>query len=408
MPPRWPMDRRELVSPMESELLNFILAFTFPLQYSCVFCESLSAFDANYIIHSLPGKTYTTLGPATSPDFFNQQNGVKHSQEYDAVGILPRALRDLFLQLQRKRQTLCEQEGANPAAPANDENNVAVNEKDSIGIQPTKSPTPKRKSSDSNANRKEPFEYHVKLQFLELYGEEVRDLLTTTSSQAKIRIRDTGGDAEALGATAVSVATAQEAMVCLTRGMLRRVTGATAMNSESSRSHAIMSVHVEQIARTDGGGEGEAVVVRRSKFNFVDLAGSERQKRTNAKGQRLREGININKGLLVLGNVISALASGDEKKFVPFRDSKLTRLLRGSLGGNHRTLMIACASPAQKNAEESLNCLRYANRAKNIQNVATVNVDPHSKLVNALRGQVVSTSFCSRAISHIDGCALPC
>eukprot|EP00578_Thalassiosira_sp_NH16_P016541 CAMPEP_0181108648 /NCGR_PEP_ID=MMETSP1071-20121207/17742_1 /TAXON_ID=35127 /ORGANISM="Thalassiosira sp., Strain NH16" /LENGTH=1002 /DNA_ID=CAMNT_0023192265 /DNA_START=14 /DNA_END=3022 /DNA_ORIENTATION=+ len=342
------------------EIYNTLVA---PLLAKC-----LEGYNATTVAYGQTGagKTYTTLGPATSPDFFNQQNGVKHSQEYDAVGILPRTLRDLFLQLQRKRQTLCEQEGANPAAPANDENNVAVNEKDSIGIQPTKSPVPKRNSSDSNASRKEPFEYHVKLQFLELYGEEVRDLLTTTSSQAKIRIRDTGGDAEALGATAVSVATAQEAMVALTRGMLRRVTGATAMNAESSR------------------------VVRRSKFNFVDLAGSERQKRTNAKGQRLREGININKGLLVLGNVISALASGDEKKFVPFRDSKLTRLLRGSLGGNHRTLMIACASPAQKNAEESLNCLRYANRAKNIQNVATVNVDPHSKLVNALRGQVTA------------------
>lgn len=177
-------------------------------------------------------------------------------------------------------------------------------------------------------------------------------------------------------------------MVYLTRGMLRRVTSATAMNVESSRSHAIMSVMLEQITRSSSEGEGEAVVVRKSKYNFFDLAGSERSKRTHAKGQRLREGININKGLLVLGNVISALASGD--KFVPFRDSKLTRLLRGSLGGNHKTLMIACASPSHKNAEESLNCLRYANRAKNIQNKATVNVDPHSKLVNALRGQVVS------------------
>jgi kinesin family protein 4/21/27 len=160
-----------------------------------------------------------------------------------------------------------------------------------------------------------------------------------------------------------------------------------------------MSVMIEQVTRSsvdgeeDGGGLEESVVVlRKSKFNFVDLAGSERSKRTNAKGQRLREGININKGLLVLGNVISALASGDSK-FVPFRDSKLTRLLRGSLGGNHKTLMIACASPSLKNSEESLNCLRYANRAKNIQNSVILNVDPHSKLVDALRGQVVSKLF---------------
>ncbi len=259
-----------------------------------------------------------------------------------------------------------------------------------MGIQATKSSSP-RNPSDTN-EQNQPFDYAVKLQFLELYGEEVRDLLTTSSKQQKITIRDKAGDAEVIGATEVSVTNAQEAMVCLTRGMLRRVTGATAMNAESSRSHAIMSVIIKQVTRSSSAIDGDAVTVQTSKFNFVDLAGSERQKRTNARGQRLKEGININKGLLVLGNVISALAKGDKTKFVPFRDSKLTRLLRGSLGGNHKTLMIACASPSHKNAEESLNCLRYANRAKNIQNKAVVNIDPHSKLVNALRGQVEALS----------------
>lgn len=255
-----------------------------------------------------------------------------------------------------------------------------------MGIQATKSSSPRNPSDASEQNKS--FDYAVKLQFLELYGEEVRDLLTTSSKQQKIIIRDKAGDAEVIGATEVSVTNAQEAMVCLTRGMLRRVTGATAMNAESSRSHAIMSVIIEQVTRSSSAVDGDAVTVQTSKFNFVDLAGSERQKRTNARGQRMKEGININKGLLVLGNVISALAKGDKAKFVPFRDSKLTRLLRGSLGGNHKTLMIACASPSHKNAEESLNCLRYANRAKNIQNKAVVNIDPHSKLVNTLRGQV--------------------
>lgn len=122
----------------------------------------------------------------------------------------------------------------------------------------------------------------------------------------------------------------------------------------------------------------------------MDLAGSERQKRTHATGKRLKEGIDINKGLLMLGNVISAL--GDPKKagktFVPYRDSKLTRLLKGSLGGNHKTLMVACVSPSSSNLEESLNCLRYANRAKNIQNKAIVNVDAGSRLVVELRGYV--------------------
>jgi len=131
---------------------------------------------------------------------------------------------------------------------------------------------------------------------------------------------------------------------------------------------------------------------RSSKFHFVDLAGSERIKRTHATGQGVKEGININKGLLVLGNVISALASqasnSKKESFVPYRDSKLTRLLKGSLGGNHKTLMVACLSPSGSNTEESLNTLRYANRAKNIQNKAVVNMDAGSKLIAELREQL--------------------
>jgi len=325
-----------------------------PLLNSC-----LEGYNATTLAYGQTGagKTYTTLGPATSPDFFKQSTSkdAKHAPEYDVVGILPRALRDLFVKLDRKSDSL------------NNKNGI-------------------RSPHEGDENR--PFHYAVKLQFLELYGEEIRDLLATSSKQQKILIRDASGDSEVIGATEVSVSNAQEAMVCFTRGMLRRVTGATAMNAESSRSHAIMSVIIEQVSRSSSELEGDAVTLQTSKFNFVDLAGSERQKRTQCRGQRMKEGININKGLLVLGNVISALALGGKAKFVPFRDSKLTRILRGSLGGNHKTLMIACASPSHKNAEESLNCLRYANRAKNIQNMAVVNIDPHSKLVNALRCQI--------------------
>lgn len=278
-----------------------------------------SHYDSNCRILSQcnAGKTYTTLGPATSPDFFTPNQ--KHTPEHDAVGILPRALRDLFHDLEQK----CNSISGDTASKVTDIVDEAINM--------SKSQTSKQSSGTNQ------FDYTVKLQFLELYGEEIRDLLTTSSStQQKIVIRDSAGDAEAIGATEVPVKSAQEAMICLTRGMLRRVTGATAMNAESSRSHAIMCVMIEQITKSDGD-EGAAVVVQKSKFNFVDLAGCERAKRTNAKGQRLKEGININKGLLVLGNVISALGSGDKGKFVPFRDSKLTRLLRGSLGGNHKT-----------------------------------------------------------------------
>ena len=279
------------------------------------------------------------------------------------------------------------------------------------------------KNDDDHNNL--PYEYEVRVQFLELYGEEIRDLLSSSPSSNKLVIRDGvnhNHEPDVVGAIEIKVNNAADAMLCLTRGMLRRVTGATAMNAESSRSHAIMTVIVEQatLMRSAGGtniagridgsdgnntnGEGgggssstppttnnsQDFESKRSKFNFVDLAGSERQKRSQAEGIRFKEGIDINKGLLVLGNVISAL--GDPKKrgksFVPYRDSKLTRLLKGSLGGNHKTLMIACVSPSSINMEESLNCLRYANRAKNIQNNAVINVDAGSKLVTELRGQV--------------------
>ncbi|ELW68017.1 Chromosome-associated kinesin KIF4A [Tupaia chinensis] len=123
-------------------------------------------------------------------------------------------------------------------------------------------------------------------------------------------------------------------------------------------------------------------------LHLVDLAGSERQKKTKAEGDRLKEGININRGLLCLGNVISAL--GDDKKggFVPYRDSKLTRLLQDSLGGNSHTLMIACVSPADSNLEETLNTLRYADRARKIKNKPVINIDPQTAELNHLKQQV--------------------
>lgn len=116
-----------------------------------------------------------------------------------------------------------------------------------------------------------------------------------------------------------------------------------------------------------------------AKFHFVDLAGSERAKRTGATGATLKEGISINKGLLALGNVISALTDDAKKNaHVPYRDSKLTRILQDSLGGNSRTSMIACVSPAEVNFEETLNTLKYASRARNIKNKPIVNRDPNS------------------------------
>lgn len=127
-----------------------------------------------------------------------------------------------------------------------------------------------------------------------------------------------------------------------------------------------------------------------AKFFFVDLAGSERAKKTGATGSTLKEGININLGLLELGNVISALATIEKKQsqFITFRNSKLTRILQDCLGGNSNTYMIACISPAESNFEESLNSLKYASKAMNIKNKPIKNIDPHSALISQLRQKI--------------------
>ena len=125
-----------------------------------------------------------------------------------------------------------------------------------------------------------------------------------------------------------------------------------------------------------------------AKFHFVDLAGSERADRTGATGSTLKEGISINKGLLALGNVIAALTEEGKKNHVPYRDSKLTRILQDSLGGNSRTSMIACVSPAEVNFSETMSTLKYASRARNIKNAPKVNRDPNSAQIAQLRQQV--------------------
>uniref|UniRef100_A0A6N2LXY7 Kinesin-like protein n=1 Tax=Salix viminalis TaxID=40686 RepID=A0A6N2LXY7_SALVM len=186
--------------------------------------------------------------------------------------------------------------------------------------------------------------------------------------------------------------------ICLEQGSLCRATGSTNMNSQSSRSHAIFTITLEQMRKLNPVFPGDSnpndsmnEEYLCAKLHLVDLAGSERAKRTGSDGMRFKEGVHINKGLLALGNVISAL--GDEKKrkegvHVPYRDSKLTRLLQDSLGGNSRTVMIACISPADINAEETLNTLKYANRARNIQNKPVVNRDPMSSEMLKMRQQL--------------------
>lgn len=129
---------------------------------------------------------------------------------------------------------------------------------------------------------------------------------------------------------------------------------------------------------------------------MVDLAGSERSKKTQAKGKRFQEGININKELFVLGNVISALC--DRSNFVNYRDSKLTRLLQDSLGGNSLTLMLACVSPADSNLDETMNTLRYADRARKIKNKPVINQDPHKQEITKLKREVSTKDYLSKLL----------
>ena len=175
------------------------------------------------------------------------------------------------------------------------------------------------------------------------------------------------------------------------------------MNDQSSRSHAIFTLYIQQqrVSKVENpfgpdtetldnaGPTGDDYEMLSAKFHFVDLAGSERLKRTGATGDRAKEGISINCGLLALGNVISAL--GDESRkalHVPYRDSKLTRLLQDSLGGNSRTLMIACVSPSDRDFMETLNTMKYANRARNIKNKVTANQDKTSRTIMMLRQEI--------------------
>ena len=203
-----------------------------------------------------------------------------------------------------------------------------------------------------------------------------------------------------VGVTSRTVSSEEETMQCLKKGAFNRTTASTNMNDQSSRSHAIFSIYLQQQRQAKAenvfhieGQEAQAnpddFETLSAKFHFVDLAGSERLKRTGATGDRAKEGISINCGLLALGNVISAL--GDESRkvsHVPYRDSKLTRLLQDSLGGNSRTLMIACVSPSDRDFMETLNTLKYANRARNIKNKVTANQDKTSRTIMMLRQQL--------------------
>lgn len=322
--------------------------------------DSVNSFVQGYNVSILAygqsgsGKSYTmgTAGP-------QEQGDPTH------MGIVPRAAQTLFEKLN----------GA-PARPAS-------------GIR-----TPKRysvhTSAQGNNGNSADRSWTIKATYVEIYNEQLRDLLVSESvpqsDRATVAIReDTKGRILLTGLTQTDINSADDIYRALAFGSSIRQTDATAINARSSRSHAVfslnlvqkktevsmgtpkkdkrMSVPVENANATPT----ESIVTVDSKLHFVDLAGSERLKNTGATGDRAKEGISINAGLASLGKVISQLSSKQGSSHISYRDSRLTRLLQDSLGGNAITFMIACVTPASFHMNETLNTLHYAHRARAIQ-----------------------------------------
>uniref|UniRef100_A0A8C0YQJ3 Kinesin-like protein n=1 Tax=Cyprinus carpio carpio TaxID=630221 RepID=A0A8C0YQJ3_CYPCA len=223
----------------------------------------------------------------------------------------------------------------------------------------------------------------VRVSYLEIYNEEVKDLLGKDQMQRlEVKERpDVGVYIKDLSGYVVNNADDMDRIMTL--GHKNRSVGATNMNEHSSRSHAIFTITIEC---SEKGVDGDQHV-RMGKLHLVDLAGSERQGKTGATGQRLKEATKINLSLSTLGNVISALVDG-KSTHVPYRNSKLTRLLQDSLGGNSKTMMCANIGPADYNYDETISTLRYANRAKNIKNKARINEDPKDALLRQFQKEI--------------------
>uniref|UniRef100_A0A671Y6S8 Kinesin family member 13B n=1 Tax=Sparus aurata TaxID=8175 RepID=A0A671Y6S8_SPAAU len=232
--------------------------------------------------------------------------------------------------------------------------------------------------------------FTVEVSYMEIYNEKVRDLLDPKGGRQPLRVREhkvLGPYVD--GLSRLAVASYKDIESLMSEGNKSRTVAATNMNEESSRSHAVFNIILTHTLKDlQSGTSGEKV----SRLSLVDLAGSERAAKTGAAGERLKEGSNINKSLTTLGLVISALAeqgtAKNKNKFVPYRDSVLTWLLKDCLGGNSRTAMVATVSPAADNYEETLSTLRYADRAKNIVNHAVVNEDPNARIIRELREEV--------------------
>ncbi|KAL8446852.1 hypothetical protein Emag_004613 [Eimeria magna] len=344
---------------------------------------ALDGFNAALLAYGQTGagKTYT-LGFEGGPHPGASLQGcpLKESDAEDRRGILPRACEDVFRLIREKKERHAAQ-GAK------------------LDVQVTCS-------------------------FLELYNEEIRDLLGDNQPLRSLTIRRdaVSGQVTVQDLRSVSCSSPHDLVACLHQGSQRRTTGATAQNNTSSRSHAIFSIFLKQQiwcspssggdrcaeeAMNLGGSPAASAAPSRVVFSllqFADLAGSERGKKSGTRGQRQVEGIAINSGLLALAKVIRALTQQQKRKthhqqqqqqlqqqrqqHVPYRDSKLTRLLEPVLGGNSKAVMIACVSPAEKDLQETVQTLDYAARARLIQNNPTINTKSTGDLIASLREEI--------------------
>ncbi|KAL5363397.1 hypothetical protein BJX96DRAFT_118370 [Aspergillus floccosus] len=322
--------------------------------------ESVNSFVQGYNVSILAygqsgaGKSYTmgTSGP-------NEQNNP------EAMGIIPRAAQLLFEKLEGPSK-----HNRNSSTGLRTPARYSISSTSSFG----------RQSMDKN--------WQMKATYVEIYNEQLRDLLlpdsTPLGDRPTVTIReDTKGRIILTGLHQVNINSIEDLLGALNFGSSIRQTDSTAINAKSSRSHAVFSLNLVQRKSASNGvtspkekrmsmpveimSGGDASISVESKLHFVDLAGSERLKNTGASGERAREGISINAGLAALGKVISQLSSRQAGSHVSYRDSKLTRLLQDSLGGNAYTYMIACVTPAEFHLSETLNTVQYAQRARAIQ-----------------------------------------
>ncbi|KAI9784370.1 MAG: kinesin-like protein Klp5 [Peltula sp. TS41687] len=221
------------------------------------------------------------------------------------------------------------------------------------------------------AERKDDKDTEVSLSYLEIYNETIRDLLVSGGSKGGLMLREDANQSVSVsGLSSHNPQNVQEVMDMIMRGNECRTMSPTEANATSSRSHAVLQINVSQRDKNADVNEPHTMAT----LSIIDLAGSERASATKNRGERLLEGANINRSLLALGSCINALCDPRQKNHVPYRNSKLTRLLKFSLGGNCKTVMVVCVSPSSQHFDETQNTLRYANRAKNIQTKVTRNV----------------------------------